>query len=82
MRYPAGQGPAAIPTRPSTEERSRCPSSIPESMPMRQTLRATWHSVPNWPDHVTGDEMLAAMDEVGVDGAIFISAFSLYHPGS
>ena len=37
-----------------------------------------WHSVPNWPDHVTGDEMVAAMDKVGVDGAIFISAFGLY----
>src|SRR3972149_6993408 len=37
-----------------------------------------WHNVPNWPDHVTGDEMVAAMDKVGVDGAIFISAFSLY----
>jgi predicted TIM-barrel fold metal-dependent hydrolase len=37
-----------------------------------------WHSVPNWPAHVTGDEMVAAMDKVGVDGAIFISAFSLY----
>ena len=37
-----------------------------------------WHTVPNWPDHVTGDEMVAAMDKVGVDGAIFISAFSLY----
>ena len=34
--------------------------------------------VPNWPDHVTGDEMVAAMDKVGVDGAIFISAFSTY----
>ncbi len=34
--------------------------------------------MPNWPDHVTGDEMVAAMDKVGVDGAIFISAFSLY----
>src|SRR3979490_2989149 len=37
-----------------------------------------WHSVPNWPDHATGDEMVAAMDTVGVDGAIFISAFSMY----
>ena len=37
-----------------------------------------WHSVPNWPEHVTGNEMVAAMDKVGVDGAIFISAFSLY----
>ena len=37
-----------------------------------------WHSVPNWPDHVTGDEMVAAMDAVGVDGAIFVSVFSMY----
>jgi L-fuconolactonase len=37
-----------------------------------------WHTVPNWPDHVTGDEMVAAMDAVSVDGAIFISAFSMY----
>ena len=37
-----------------------------------------WHFVPNWPDHVTGDEMVAAMDTVGVDGAIFVSAFSMY----
>ena len=39
------------------------------------TSKRPWHSVPNWPDHVTGDEMVAAMDKVGVDGAIFISAF-------
>jgi len=37
-----------------------------------------WNSVPNWPDHVTGDEMVTAMDKVGVDGAILVSAFSLY----
>ena len=37
-----------------------------------------FRSVPNWPAHVTGDEMVKAMDKVGVDGAIFISAFSLY----
>lgn len=42
------------------------------------TPKRPWHTVPNWPDHVTGDEMVAAMDRVGVDGAIFISAFSLY----
>src|SRR2546423_3456254 len=42
------------------------------------TSKRPWHSVPNWPDHVTGDEMVAAMDRVGVDGAIFISAFSMY----
>ena len=42
------------------------------------TPKRPWHSVPNWPDHVTGDEMVAAMDKVGVDGAIFISPFSMY----
>src|ERR1051326_5557416 len=42
------------------------------------TPQRPWHSVPNWPAHVTGDEMVAAMDRVGVDGAIFISPFSMY----
>src|SRR5271169_6773895 len=42
------------------------------------TPKRPWHSVPNWPDHVTGDEMVAALDKVGIDGAIFISAFSMY----
>src|SRR5690348_11076514 len=42
------------------------------------TAKRPWHSVPNWPAHVTGDEMVAAMDKVGIDGAIFISAFSMY----
>lgn len=42
------------------------------------TAKRPWHAVPNWPAHVTGDEMVAAMDRVGVDGAILVSAFSLY----
>jgi len=42
------------------------------------TPQRPWATVPNWPPHVTGDEMVAAMDKVGVDGAIFISAFSMY----
>ena len=40
------------------------------------TPKRPWASVPNWPAHVTGDEMVAAMDKVGVDGAIFVSPFS------
>ena len=28
------------------------------------TAKRPWHNVPNWPDHVTGDEMVAAMDRV------------------
>ena len=42
------------------------------------TPKRPWYRVPNWPAHVTGDEMVAAMDKVGVDGAIFISPFSMY----
>ncbi|PZP07858.1 MAG: hypothetical protein DI607_13425, partial [Sphingomonas hengshuiensis] len=42
------------------------------------TPKRPWHSVPNWPAHVTGDEMVAAMDRVGVDGAILVSVFSMY----
>ena len=42
------------------------------------TPQRPWHTVPNWPDHVTGDEMVAAMNTVGVDGAILVSAFSMY----
>src|SRR6478736_3379494 len=38
-----------------------------------------WVATPaDWPPHVTGDEMVAAMDEVGVDGAIFVSTFTTY----
>src|SRR3984957_16485583 len=39
------------------------------------TPERPWHTVPNWPAHVTGDEMVAAMDKVGVAGAIYISPF-------
>ena len=42
------------------------------------TAKRPWDTVPNWPDHVTGDEMVAAMDKVGVDGAILVSPFSMY----
>ncbi len=37
-----------------------------------------WQRVPNWPDHVTGDETVAAMENVGVHGAILVSPFALY----
>jgi predicted TIM-barrel fold metal-dependent hydrolase len=42
------------------------------------TPKRPWLSVPNWPPSATGDETVAAMDRLGIDGAIFISAFSLY----
>ena len=37
-----------------------------------------WLSKPNWPASANADEMVAAMDAVGVDGAVNISPFSLY----
>lgn len=42
------------------------------------TSARPWLHVPKWPPHVTGDEMVAAMDAVGVQGAILVSPFSLY----
>jgi L-fuconolactonase len=42
------------------------------------TPKRPWRTVPNWPPHVTGAEMVEAMDKVGVDGAILVSAFSMY----
>src|SRR5213593_3216636 len=42
------------------------------------TRERPWHSVRNWPASATGDETVALMDKLGIDGAIFISAFSLY----
>ena len=42
------------------------------------TPERPWNTTPNWPDSVNGEEMVAAMDSVGVDGAIFVNAFSMY----
>ena len=37
-----------------------------------------WHAVLHGPPEVTGPDMIKAMDEVGVDGAILVSAFTMY----
>lgn len=37
-----------------------------------------WVGILQGPDEVTGDNMVAAMDAVGVDGALLVSPFSLY----
>ena len=37
-----------------------------------------WSGTLVGPDEVTGDDMVAAMDAVGVDGALLISPFSMY----
>ena len=37
-----------------------------------------WHAVLTGPPEVTGDQTVAMMDQAGVDGAILISAFTMY----
>ena len=37
-----------------------------------------WSGFLEGPDEVTGDDMVAAMDSVGVDGALLVSPFSMY----
>ena len=37
-----------------------------------------WANVLHGPPQVTGDEMVAAMDAVGVDGALLVSPFTMY----
>src|SRR5690348_18128185 len=67
--------------RPNSLKKRSAPMPIIDSQVHAyeaNTPKRPWDTVPNWPPHVTGDEMVAAMDKVGVDGAIFISAFSMY----
>ena len=42
------------------------------------TPKRPWLSTPNWPPSATADENIAAMNKLGIDGAILISAFSMY----
>src|SRR4030095_2389963 len=75
----SGQAPAAIPKLACTT--GACEMPIIDSQVHAyeaNTPKRPWATVPNWPPHVTGDEMVAALDDVGVDGAIFISSFSMY----
>ena len=37
-----------------------------------------WAGTLTGPDEVSGDDMVAAMDAVGVDGALLVSPFSMY----
>ena len=37
-----------------------------------------WQGTLAGPEEVTGDDMVAAMDEVGVDGALLVSPYSMY----
>ena len=44
----------------------------------RNSPERPWAGIPPWPDEVTGDDMVVAMDAVGVDGALLVSPFSMY----
>ncbi len=44
----------------------------------RNTPARPWAGYLQGPDQATGDDMVAAMDAVGVDGAILISPFAMY----
>ena len=37
-----------------------------------------WNGFLQGPDEVTGDDMVAAMNAAGVDGALLVSPFSMY----
>ena len=44
----------------------------------RNSPARPWRGHLQGPDEVTGDQMVAAMDAVGVDGALLVSPFSMY----
>src|SRR5499433_3705389 len=44
----------------------------------RNHLGRPWVGTLHGPAEVTGDQMVAAMDAVGVDGAVLVSPFSMY----
>ena len=44
----------------------------------RNSSKRPWHGNLEGPEEMTGDDMIAAMDSVGVDGAILISPFAMY----
>ena len=44
----------------------------------KNTLENPWLGFLQGPDEVTGDDMVKAMGEVGVDGALLVSPFNIY----
>ncbi len=87
MRLPAPRGVAdntrAVPTvRHATDEESTRPSMPTIDAEVHAYERhhpgRPWAGTLQGPTEVTGDQMVAALDAVGVDGAILVSPFSLY----
>ena len=44
----------------------------------RNSPERPWVGFLQGPEEVTGDDMVAAMDAVGVDGALLVSPYSMY----
>ena len=44
----------------------------------RNSPARPWVGFLQGPEEVTGEQMVAAMDSVGVDGALLVSPFSMY----
>ncbi len=44
----------------------------------RNSSERPWHGTLAGPDEVSGDDMVAAMNAVGVDGALLVSPYSMY----
>src|SRR5260370_14284607 len=77
----AAAGPALLRGAPAVAQPRPQPMTVIDSQVHAyeaNTPKRPWFRVPNWPAHVTGDEMVAAMDKVGVDAALFISPLSIY----
>src|SRR5215470_13481406 len=78
----AAAGPALLRGAPAVAQPRSQPMTVIDSQVHAyeaNTPKRPWFRVPNWSAHVTGDEMVAAMDKVGVDGAIFGPRFAMYH---
>lgn len=44
----------------------------------RDNPKRPWHAILEGPTEVTGDDMITAMDEAGVDAALLVSSITLY----
>lgn len=94
MEQPAGSRPYVGPCKSSDFRSEKCaplPENHDYSLLIRLTEKFTqvhayehnhpgrpWVGTLAGPAEVTGDQMVAAMDAVGVDGAVLVSPFSMY----
>ena len=70
----------------SDDSRPRCGERIDAMLTIDAQVHAyernhpgrPWAAVLHGPAEVTGDDMVAAMDSVGVDGALLVSPYAMY----